>query len=382
MTGSAERFTVTYRIFADSAADALRRAHDVALEQTVEVPGDVVPEGFIADEIVGQVGSATTAGRGAFGIAISYSPDSVGTELLQLLNVMFGNASILKGIKAIGFAPGATIAARFPGPRFGISGLRERTGRREGGLISPVIKPQGSSADRLADIAWRCVAGGADIIKDDHGLADQPMAPFHERTEKVAAAVARANAEFGTSALHFANITGRPDQLVERALFAKEAGAGGVLLMPGLLGFEIAHQLASDPDFDLPIMTHPSFTGPFVLSPDTGFSHAMMYGVLQRLAGSDISVFPNVGGRFGFSAEECFSIADACRDPDGHGAPMMPSPGGGMSVERAADMVTMYGDDVVYLIGGSLLRAGDRIGEAVTAMRNAVDAARAERDQG
>ena len=100
----------------------------------------------------------------------------------------------------------------------------------------------------------------------------------------------------------------------------------------------------------------------------------MMYGVLQRLAGSDISVFPNVGGRFGFSAEECVAIADACRDPAGIGKPIFPSPGGGMSVDRAADMAAMYGDDVVYLIGGSLLRHGDRIGEAVTAMRRAVDA--------
>jgi ribulose-bisphosphate carboxylase large chain len=122
-------------------------------------------------------------------------------------------------------------------------------------------------------------------------------------------------------------------------------------------------------------MTHPSFTGPFVLTPETGVDHALMYGVFQRLAGSDISVFPNVGGRFGFSAEQCVSIAGACRDTEGIGRPMMPSPGGGMSVERAGDMVSMYGEDVVYLLGGSLLRAGDRIGDAVRAMRDAVDRA-------
>jgi ribulose-bisphosphate carboxylase large chain len=373
--GAVERFRVIYRIFAGSAAEAIRRAHDIAIEQTVEIPADVVPEGFIADEIVGQVGRAEMGERGVFDVAISYSPDSVGSELSQLLNVIFGNSSIQQGIKAIGFEPGATIAERFAGPRFGIEGVRARANRPSGGLISPVIKPQGSSPDTLAEIAFRCVAGGADIIKDDHGLADQSMAPFEKRTEAIAGAVARANAEFGMSALHFANITGAPDQLVERAFFAKDAGAGGVLLMPGLLGFEIVDRLASDPEFDLPIMTHPSFTGPFVLSPDTGFSHAMMYGTLQRLAGSDISVFPNVGGRFGFSAEECGSIADACRDPAGFGMPIFPSPGGGMSVDRAADMVAMYGEDVVYLIGGSLLRHGDKIGEAVTAMRQAVDAA-------
>ena len=37
-------------------------------------------------------------------------------------------------------------------------------------------------------------------------------------------------------------------------------------------------------------------------------------------------------------------------------------------------MVEMYGQDVVHLLGGSLLRAGDAIGDAVRAMRDAVDA--------
>ena len=100
-----------------------------------------------------------------------------------------------------------------------------------------------------------------------------------------------------------------------------------------------------------------------------GFTHAMMFGVLQRLSGADISIFPNVGGRFGFSADECRSIADACRAKEGIGRPILPSPGGGMSVERAADMHAMYGDDVVYLLGGSLLRHIDRIGDTLKEMR-------------
>ena len=225
----------------------------------------------------------------------------------------------------------------------------------------------------LAEIAYRCTLGGADIIKDDHGLANQKMAPFGERVKAVSDAVADANAKTGSSALYFVNVTGHTGSPVDEAFQAKEAGAGGVLLMPGLMGFGVVQALSRDPSFDLPIMTHPSFTGPFVLTPETGVSHALMYGMFQRLAGSDISVFPNVGGRFGFSVEECLSIANACRDPDGIGRPMMPSPGGGMSVERAGDMVSMYGEDVVFLLGGSLLRAGDAIGDAVRAMRDGVD---------
>ena len=39
------------------------------------------------------------------------------------------------------------------------------------------------AADELAEIAYRCALGGADIVKDDHGLANQKTAPFRERLE-------------------------------------------------------------------------------------------------------------------------------------------------------------------------------------------------------
>ncbi|MCY0147463.1 RuBisCO large subunit C-terminal-like domain-containing protein [Hoeflea sp. G2-23] len=367
------RFRVIYRLLADSAAEADSRARGIALEQTVEIPGDIVPAGYVSDEIVGQVEHIRAVGDNAYEATISYSPDSAGDEVIQLINVIFGNSSIQQNIRVVGIDPGPEIRARFGGPRFGIQGVRARAGRARGGLISPVIKPQGSSVRELAEIAHRCVLGGADIIKDDHGLANQKMAPFAERVKAVSVAVAEANAKCNGKAQYFVNVTGYSGNPVAEAFAAKEAGAGGVLLMPGLMGFGVVHALSRDPSFDLPIMTHPSFTGSYVLTPETGVSHALMYGVFQRLAGSDISVFPNVGGRFGFSVEECLSIAEACRDPGGLGQPIMPSPGGGMSVERAGDMVSMYGEDVVFLLGGSLLRAGDKIGEAVRAMRDAID---------
>ena len=250
--------------------------------------------------------------------------------------------------------------------------MRARARAPRGGLIAPVLKPIGLSADDLAAIAYRCALAGAEIVKDDHGLADQATAPFRERCEKVAAAVARANGETGGATLYFPNLVGPPDALLANARLAREAGAGGVLVCPGLHGFDIVRRLAGDPGFDLPIMSHPALLGPHVLSPDTGFSHGAMFGALQRLAGVDVAVFPNVGGRFGFTGAECREIASACRETGGIGRPILPSPGGGMSVERAADMRAMYGEDVVYLLGGSLLRLGDRIGEGIAAMRRAL----------
>ncbi|TDL79877.1 ribulose 1,5-bisphosphate carboxylase [Palleronia sediminis] len=373
-----DRFSVTYRIRAEDLADAESRAAAIALEDTVEIPRDVVPKGYVEDVILGRVDAVLPREAGVFEARVSYHIDAVGRELPQFLNVMLGNASILQGVRAIGLTQNADLRDRFPGPRFGAAGLRRLTGRSQGGFVCPVIKPQGSSAEDLARLCYLTARAGADIVKEDHGLANQDAAPFRDRVALCAGAVRRANEERAaegdaTRALYFANIGGHGDQVRDLALYARDAGAAGILLIPGLFGFDAMNRLAQEPGFDLPIMAHPSHLGPYVLSPDHGYAHGLLFGTLMRLAGADISVFPNHGGRFGFSQAQCEEIVAACRAEDGPGPAILPSPGGGMSLDRLPDMMRLYGEDCVYLLGGSLLRYGDRIGDAIRDMRNALD---------
>ena len=49
--------------------------------------------------------------------------------------------------------------------------------------------------------------------------------------------------------------------VLERARFAKRAGAGAVLMIPGLTGFDSMRLLADDDDFGLPIVAHPAMLG-------------------------------------------------------------------------------------------------------------------------
>lgn len=374
-----DRFVVTYRIVADDDADAFARAEAIALEDTVEIPRDVVPAGYIEDTVLGRVEDVTASGEGVWKAKIGYHIDAVGRELPQLLNVILGNASILRGVKAIDLSANADLLERFPGARFGATGLRRLTGRTTGGYVCPVIKPQGSPSKTLARLCYLTAVAGADIIKEDHGLSNQDAAPFKERTRACAGAVMQANKERADAgdtsrALYFANIGGHGDQVRDLAYFAKDAGADGILLIPGLFGFDAMNRLAQDKDLDLPIMAHPSHLGPYVLSSDHGYGHGFLFGQLMRLAGADISVFPNYGGRFGFSKEECSEIVRNCLDEDGIGCPILPSPGGGMSIDRLPDMMAHYGEDCVYLLGGSLLRYGEEIGSAIKEMRQALSA--------
>ena len=257
------RFAVTYRLVAGDAKEARARAEGIAYEQTVEVPPDVVPPGFVQDEIVGRIEELGPEGDGSFRAVISYSPDSAGPDVAQLLNVVFGNSSMQRGIRVLALDPGEEIRRRHPGARFGVEGLRQLAGRPQGGLIAPVLKPQGLGAEDLAQIAYRCALGGADIIKEDHGLSDQPMAPFRPRVEAVVAALDLAESETGQRPLYFANLPGPTTRTEEAIAFAKSARVDGLLVMPGLFGFGLVARIARDETLSMPVMAHPSFLGSF-----------------------------------------------------------------------------------------------------------------------
>lgn len=360
----AARFTVTYFVRAADEAEAKARALDIALEQTVEIPRSVVPKGYVEDEILGRLESLQkdTEGRPGFLAAISYSEDDVGGDFLQFLNIVFGNSSIKPGLKVedIGLSRGLLELCK--GPRHGIAGLRTRAGIGEKPLLMSAIKPVGLSTAQLARLAHDFALGGMHFVKDDHGLVDQKTAPFDERLKACIEAVGEANAKSGARTSFVPNITGPVTAIIERAKQAQEHGAGGVMIAPALVGYDIVRTLAADPDFSLPIVSHPAFSGANVISPDCGFSHRAFFGTLHRLMGADAVVYPNFGGRFGFTRAECQSIARQCAVDMGGPKAIIAAPGGGMTFARLPEMRDAYGNDVMYLIGGALLSEPDLVG--------------------
>jgi ribulose-bisphosphate carboxylase large chain len=114
--------------------------------------------------------------------------------------------------------------------------------------------------------------------------------------------------------------------------------------------------LAADDSLALPIQGHPAMLGSLVTSKTEGISHGIVMGTLMRLAGADISIFPNVGGRFSFSKAQCLEITERSRDKLGNLNPILISPAGGMTLDRIPEMIEMYGNDTALLIGGALSR--------------------------
>ncbi|MEM6283519.1 MAG: RuBisCO large subunit C-terminal-like domain-containing protein, partial [Chloroflexota bacterium] len=289
---SGERFRVQYCIY---SADVEAIAQGIALEQTVELPAALVPSGDVQTHIVGQIESIE-AGDGSALVTISYAVETAGTGLPQLMNMVFGNTSMQADIQVVRMDLPESITGQFRGPRYGISGLRKLLNAPTRPLLATALKPVGLSATQLADIAYQFALGGIDIIKDDHGLANQPFCPFEERVRACADAVQRANAETGRNALYIPNVTAPYDELRGRARFAKANGAGGVMVSWGLAGFDALRVLADDDELALPVLAHPALSGSFVASERNGMSHTVTYGQLMRLAGADAAIFVNYGG--------------------------------------------------------------------------------------
>lgn len=368
---SGERFSVTYRIYGDEK-EARAKAESICIEQTVEFPAECVGKGTIRDHVFGKIESFERRHGDSFHAVISYAVEIAAGELTQLLNVIFGNTSIKPGIRVEHLDLPFTLTTGYQGPRFGRKGLRELLRIPARPLLCTAIKPMGLSCDELSDMAYHFALGGMDMIKDDHGLTDQRCSPFEERVKKCAEAVGKANKETAGSTIYVANITGPSSKIRDRAIFAKKAGAGGLMIAPGLAGFDLMRELAEDDSIGLPILTHPAFLGSFVTG-HGGMAHGVIFGQLARLAGADATIFPNFGGRFSFSRDECAAIVQGTVEPMGHLRTIFPAPGGGMSLSRVPEMLETYGRDLIFLIGGGLFQHGPDLAENCRHFRTMVE---------
>jgi ribulose-bisphosphate carboxylase large chain len=371
VTGS--RFRAVYQVLGDEKT-ARSRAEDICIEETIEFPAELVPEGSLREHVFGHVESFEQTGHETYRAVISFADEITGFELPQLINVLFGNISMKPGVRLLQLDLSAPVLSHFKGPRFGIDGIRSLTGATHRPLLSTAIKPMGLSVTDLAQMAYQLALGGMDIIKDDHGLNNQPFAPFKERVTQAVKAIGEANAKTGYKTMFFANIAGPAESLLEQIHFAKEAGADGLMLIPGHCGLDFMRRVAEDDSINMPIMAHPAFVGSYVLNPTFGVSHRVMHGEFLRLAGADFAIFPNYIGRFAsYSREDCIGIDKGCKESMSDLRSIFPAPGGGISVDAFADMLEVFGRDVAYLMSSNLHRESTDLTSTVKRYRELLE---------
>ena len=363
-----DHLPVTYRLDAPpEEAEALAEA--LLLEQTVETPRRVAErDAFVREHLLGHIREIQPDEQGGVRVKLALPLPTASVDPSQFLNVLLGNTTLNPTVTLEDFDVPPALHGLLRGPRFGLAGLRALLGVPRRPLTASALKPVGLSVNALAALCRTFAEGGIDIVKDDHYLADHAFCPFEERVRACQAVVEEVEAQTGHRTLYLPNLSGTPDQIRRKLDLVQQIGVRAVMAMPMLLGLPAFYDLTHR-RLKIPVLAHPSFAGSQRITPPT------LLGKLFRLFGADAVIFPNYGGRFQFSREECAHIAWNLRGDWGPYRPAFPVPAGGMNLERVPELIAFFGPDTILLIGGSLLETGEALLEHTQALVESVEQA-------
>jgi ribulose-bisphosphate carboxylase large chain len=367
---SSEWLTAIYEIDGPEAL-ARRTAERICIDQTIEAESNLLSPS-LHSTILGQLEDLRATAGGRYHATIRFRGDLLSGECSDLLNVLFGTSSLRGGVTLLSFTMTNGLLSWWPGPRFGVDGLKQAVGVSRRPLLCAVLKPLGRTPQELAELAIHFVEGGVDMIKDDQSLVDQRWCPFEERVARCAEAVVQASTRRGRPCLYFAHVSGSLDTMRQRAALAKTLGASGLLVAPGLTGFDAMRTLRSDDEIALSIASHPSMLGTLVDQGRGGLAAPVVYGLLPRLVGSDLSIYPAFGSGYPMSQQECVSVADQCRQAWGSIKPIMPAVGGRIGIERIGELGSVLGRDAIFVLGSRMQQNPENIVAAMNALHRAL----------
>lgn len=356
------RCTATYRLY-DDKADFRKKAESIAVGMTVgswtELPqakresmqkhlGEVLqvdvhePEGAAPGERYADV-------------TIAYPDINFSRDIPALLVTVFGKISMDGKIKLnrLGFSD--HFVQGFPGPKFGIAGIRDILGVHDRPLLMSIFKSViGLNADELREQFLRQALGGVDLIKDDEILFENELTPIEKRVEVCLKAAEAAQKETGKKLLYAANLTGPTSSLKSQAKKAIGVGANALLFNVLSYGYDVLHELSSDPEINVPIAAHPALAGAFYPSPHYGISASVLLGQLMRLAGSDLVLFPSPYGSVTMPKAENMAIRDELISRELPMKASMPVPSAGIHPGLVPLILRDFGTDVVVNAGGGI----------------------------
>jgi 2,3-diketo-5-methylthiopentyl-1-phosphate enolase len=342
----------------DLKGNALKKAEEIALGLTVgswtELPlleqnqlkkhkGKVVS---IEENIVNE-GEAI--------VKIAYPYLNFSADLPAILVTTFGKLSLDGKVKLLDLEFPIALKKAFPGPRFGISGIREKVNVFDRPLLMSIFKGViGRNLDYLSNQLSHQALGGVDLVKDDEILFENELTPFVDRILAGKQVLNTTFEETGHRTLYAVNLTGRSSTLRDKARLAADLGADVLLFNVFAYGLDILQELREDNQIGLPIMAHPAVSGAFLSANEYGFSHSLFLGKLLRYAGADFSLFPSPYGSVALQKETTLSIKKELLKEDESYKSTFPVPSAGIYPGLVPLLINDFGMDSVINAGGGV----------------------------
>ena len=383
-----EKYVIARYVVSASTRDYLKLAAEIGVEQTcgtwVKVPletdelvrdhgGKVVGAFEVPDHTFGDL----PEGPRTFVLDIAFPIINFGTQIPMLLSSVIGNISMMGNLKLVDLVLPKSFTDAFPGPQFGIEGIREYLGVKERPITNCMIKPcSGLSPEIAGDMFYETAMGGIDIVKDDELIANASYSSIAERVAIFMEAEKRAYEETGEHTYYAVNVTDTPNRMLDNVKAALDGGVNMIMVNFLTAGIGSVRMLA-EMDLKVPLMVHPDFAGVYSWAPMTGMSAHLTLGVLPRLAGADIVVYPISHGKIPIRQESYVKIAFALQNDFAGKKAAWPMPGGGTHAGMTEIMVNELGNDVILGCGAAVHAhpLGSRAG--ARSLRQAVEASAA-----
>ncbi len=260
----------------------------------------------------------TNSAQGArtFIIRLGFPWQNFGPQIPMMLTTIFGNISMIGDIKLLDVQFPKNFVKQFPGPRFGIRGIRKLLGVPARPLLNNMVKPStGITPEQGAALLYQAALGGTDIIKDDEVMGNTVFSPALKRVEFYMNKLRQAENETGEKKLYAVNVTDEPEKCIKLAEAAVDNGATAILVNFLPAGLGLITSLCRNPKIKVPILAHLDFGGALYASPWHGISSALLYGKLARLAGVDLLCIPTPYGKFSLNYTKYIQIVHGLRSP-------------------------------------------------------------------
>ena len=151
------------------------------------------------------------------------------------------------------------ILKKFPGPGFGMNGIRKLTDIQYPlPVMGTIVKPcAGLSPEEVAEKCYLAVKGGAKFIKDDEKMLGSSYCEPEKKIKLVAQALKKAYEETGNKCIYAPHLAVRADKLIDTAKRYIEWGATGIM-MNVILGhnMEVFKMLRECSEINVPFYAH------------------------------------------------------------------------------------------------------------------------------
>lgn len=163
-----------------------------------------------------------------------------------------GGMKMIRGIRIFDIRFPKKMVDAFPGPRYGIDGVRDLLAhdekQRKMPVLGTVFKPKvGRNAQEQAGAArrmWLAGDGSYDFVKDDENLTSLVFNKFDDRVKTVHTVQKEVETKTGKKKLYLCNLTHSSiDEMIRRANLIKENGGRCMMIDVVVTGFAAVHSM-------------------------------------------------------------------------------------------------------------------------------------------